>query len=77
MSRLFTSIGHSCWIQCPAPTTRTFFLKPGIFSSKLSKACRYIVITPSNSPAMKSEVCRILAPLRNAVCSEWREGKAD
>jgi hypothetical protein len=32
MSRSFTSFGRSCWIQCPAPGTRTFFLKPGIFS---------------------------------------------
>ena len=39
MSRSFTSFGRSCWIQCPAPGTTTFFVKPGIVSSKLSKAC--------------------------------------
>ena len=39
MSKSFTSFGRSCWIQCPAPGTRTFFVKPGIVSSKLSKAC--------------------------------------
>jgi hypothetical protein len=45
ISRSFTSIGRSCWIQCPVPGSRTFFLKPGIVSSRPSKACRFIVTT--------------------------------
>jgi DNA invertase Pin-like site-specific DNA recombinase len=57
MSRSFASFGRSCWIQCPAPGTRTFFLKPGIVSSKLSKACRYMVITASNSSVERAK-CR-------------------
>ncbi len=39
ISKSFTSFGRSCWIQWPAPGTRTFFVKPGIVSPKLSKAC--------------------------------------
>src|SRR4029077_10116044 len=45
------------------------FLKPGIFSSKLSKACLYIMITASNSPATSSEGWRILVPRRICVTS--------
>src|ERR1700722_2920361 len=36
MSKRFTSSGLSCCVQCPTPGSRTFFLKFGILTARLS-----------------------------------------
>src|SRR5690348_8496062 len=70
-SRL-TSSGRSCWIQWPAPVSRTFRHRLGALASSVRYASAYISITRSLSPAMNRVGCASFAPARNPVSSHPR-----